>query len=82
MKSVLLLLGALWAVVPSVSSTLVYPDDARVLRTNRARHVGRGAISHVRDASHLSDFRIRSAPQEIGSFDLAGTINPGIILSM
>jgi hypothetical protein len=79
MKTILVL-GALWALCPALSFAVAYSDDARVMSANRVRHVGRGTINQVRDADHLSDFRTRSAPQKIGSFDLAGTINPGIVL--
>jgi hypothetical protein len=75
------LLGAFWALIPSVASVVVYSDEARGLSTSRVRYVGRD-INQERDAEHLSNFRTRSAPQTIGSFDLAGTISPGLILSM
>jgi hypothetical protein len=81
MKSVFLL-GAFCALVPSISAAVVYSDDAQVLRVNRPRHINSESIRQVRDGDHISSLNIRSDPQTIGSIDLAGTINPGIILSM
>lgn len=81
MKS-LLLQGAFWALIPSISAAVVYADDARVLRANRPRHIGPEPFNQVRNGDHISSVNIRSAPQNIGSIDLAGTINPGLVLSM
>ena len=81
MKSILLL-GALWALIPSVASAVVYSDEVRAPSPSRVRHVSRGTMIQERDTEHLSDFRTRSAPQTIGSFDLAGTISPGLVLNM
>jgi hypothetical protein len=81
MKSVFLL-GAFCALVPSISAAVVYSDDAQVLRVNRPRHINSESIRQVRNGDHISSLNIRSDPQTIGSIDLAGTINPGIILSM
>jgi hypothetical protein len=80
-----LLLGTVLAIVPSFCSAVVHPKHAEyteVLGVNRARTNDHGALNQVRNTDHLSDFRARSAPQKIGTFDLAGTINPGIILAV
>ena len=81
MKSTLLL-AAVWALIPYATSAVVYSDEARSLSISRVRHAARGVISQERDVEHLSNFRTRSAPQTIGSFDLAGTISPGLVLNM
>lgn len=73
-----LLLGALWAVVPSVYAVVVYSDDG-VLGVTRPKNV---AINQVRDAVHFSNLRVRASPQTIATFDLSSTIAPGNILSV
>jgi hypothetical protein len=80
-----LLLSAILAVSPSFCSAVVHPEHteyAEVLGVNRVQQNDYGALNQVRNTDHLSDFRARSAPQKIGTFDLAGTINPGIILAV
>lgn len=80
MKAVLL--GAVLTLLSSASSAVVYSDGAGAFSVNRGRHIPRSTSRHVRDTEHLSDFRIRSAPEEIGNIDLAGTIDPGLALSV
>lgn len=77
-----ILLGALCTLLPSASAAVVTSDDAVAFSVNRGRHVVRGVAREARDAEHFSNLRIRSAPEEIGSFDLAGTVDPGLVLSM